>query len=54
MNLNDTEKEIYGKLNIEEQSDLQAMWADTALRNKVTKLAAIAIGVLVLATFLFS
>lgn len=53
MNLDDNEKYIYNSLGAEEQSELQAMWNDTAIRNKVTKAAAAAIGVLLLLAFVF-
>jgi len=53
MNLDDTEKEIYGQLNVEEQSELQAMWSNTDLWNKLPKMAAalIAVGVLLAIVF---
>jgi len=53
MNLDDTEKEIYGKLNVEEQTDLQKMWANTAQWEKLPKVAAAAIVVMVLLAFVF-
>lgn len=53
MNLDDEEKEIYGQLNVEEQSELQAIWSNTALWNKLPKMAAATIAVVVLLAFIF-
>ena len=53
MNLNETEKEIYGQLNVEEQTELQKMWHSTAQWQMLPKVAAAFIAASVLLAFIF-
>ena len=53
MNLNDTEKEIYNRLEPEQKYELRSTWDNTALWEKAPKVLAGIIGAIILLAFIF-
>jgi len=53
MNLNDTDKDIYNRLEPKEQFELRGIWDSTALWEKAPKMVAGALGVMILLAFIF-
>ena len=53
MNLNEQEKEIYDMLDADQQFELQQLWADTKMRQKVVRICGVALGAFVVFSVMF-